>query len=46
MLHEHFNGDDVRLTEVVDEPTNVAIFPGIDAVGLALLKDQMYLSLL
>ena len=41
VVHEHFDGDEVGRAVVVDEPSDVAILVGIDAISLtAVLKTK------
>ena len=34
MVHEHFDGDEVGRAVVVDEPSDVAVLVGVDAISL------------
>lgn len=38
--HEHTHWDEVGVTQVVDEATDVSIIPGIDAVHLPILDEK------
>lgn len=44
MQHEDPDGDDVGVTQVVDEPADVAIVTGIDAVYLSILRGGQHSS--
>lgn len=42
--HKDPDGDDVGVTQVVDEPADVAIVTGIDAVYLSILRRGQHAS--
>ena len=41
MLYKHLDGDEVRLTQMVDETGNVGIATGIDAESVRVLQCKL-----